>query len=164
MDLSSRLLQRLKKELPFVRAVEGDAQRLDFPERYFDEIFIFAGLHHLPDIAAALEGCFRVLKDNGRFFCFEPNGSLFYRRLMFAIMRRLSDIYTDDETALSPQETVRLLAQAGFTGIKIEYMMPNYSFFGNNRFFLFPFFLVMKLISFIPINSVKSFFIISCRK
>lgn len=68
-------------------SVEGrvaDAERIPYPDGYFDLVVGHAVLHHIPDVDQALREVLRVLKPGGRFaFCGEPTryGDVIARRL-----------------------------------------------------------------------------------
>lgn len=53
-----------------------DAQKLKFPNNYFDVIVSFETLEHLPHHEKFLSECFRVLKDDGRFILSTPNKNI----------------------------------------------------------------------------------------
>ena len=50
-----------------------NAQRLPFPDKYFDVIVSFETIEHLPKLDDFLSECRRVLKDDGTFICSTPN-------------------------------------------------------------------------------------------
>ncbi len=54
---------------------QGDATRLDFPDRYFDLVYCFHTLEHIPEYARALSEMARVLTDGGGGFIGTPNRS-----------------------------------------------------------------------------------------
>ena len=43
-----------------------DASRIDFPDGYFDVVYSFGVIHHIPDAAAVLREIHRVLKPGGK--------------------------------------------------------------------------------------------------
>src|SRR6516162_150196 len=51
--------------------VEGNAEALAFPDRYFDGYTIAFGIRNVPRIDFALKEAFRVLRPGGRFLCLE---------------------------------------------------------------------------------------------
>lgn len=161
LDISSSLLQKLKKELPSVIIQKGDAQNLPFKDNSFDMVAVFAGLHHLSQLELSVLHSYRVLKNKGTYVCFEPNNDAWYRFLMLRL-RNVLGIYTEDETFLKPQKIIALLQKMGFRDINISYITPTYSF--ANRWHLFPLFCAMKLFSFIPGRYMQSFFIIVAKK
>lgn len=50
---------------------EQNAERLSFPDRFFDAYTIAFGIRNVPDIAKAIAEAHRVLKFGGRFLCLE---------------------------------------------------------------------------------------------
>lgn len=50
---------------------EANAEKLQFPDRFFDAYTIAFGIRNVTDIPAALREAHRVLKRGGRFFCLE---------------------------------------------------------------------------------------------
>jgi demethylmenaquinone methyltransferase/2-methoxy-6-polyprenyl-1,4-benzoquinol methylase len=51
--------------------VEGNAERLPFPDRTYDAYSIAFGIRNVPRIAVALSEAYRVLRPGGRFVCLE---------------------------------------------------------------------------------------------
>lgn len=164
LDLSESLLARLKERLPRIRTIVGNAEEPELPKNSFDGVFVFAGLHHLSHYDSAIRNAFRLLRDGGRFVCFEPNDKCWYRQLMKP-MRKLIRIYTDDEVFLDPDEIREQLGKAGFGEIKTQYLTPRY----DDEFLsgLFNKFLarVMYLASaFSPNRKWQSFFLMQGRR
>ena len=132
LDLSRTLLTALKKSMPHVNTVHGDAQNLPFENNSFDAVLLFSGLHHLPDMQQSLEGAFRVLRPGGCFFCFEPNDRAWYRAPMRFLrnqkaVRDFIKIYSEDEIYLDPDK-VREVAQAvGFGDVRTDFMTPRFN-------------------------------------
>lgn len=125
LDLSENLLKGLKKILPHIQTVQGDAQNPDFPDESFDTILIFAGLHHLPDLDTTLKNVYRLLKPGGVFFCYEPNNDCWYRRPMLW-MRDILKLYTEDERFLSPKDVSEIMRRSGLVDLKLEFITPGY--------------------------------------
>jgi demethylmenaquinone methyltransferase / 2-methoxy-6-polyprenyl-1,4-benzoquinol methylase len=50
---------------------EANAEKLSFPDRFFDAYTIAFGIRNVTDIPAALREAHRVLRRGGRFFCLE---------------------------------------------------------------------------------------------
>lgn len=101
---------------PLVRHVRGDAQRLPFRSRAFDAAVSQEGLLHVPNKAAALAECSRVLRA-GRRLAFSdwiarPRLADNERRQLFEWMAAVSLQSIDGYRAL--------LARAGFEGIAAE--------------------------------------------
>jgi len=55
---------------------EANAERLTYPDRFFDAYTIAFGIRNVTDIPAALREAHRVLKRGGRFFCLEFSTTL----------------------------------------------------------------------------------------
>ena len=109
-------LTALVRLQPLVRHVRGDAQRLPFRSRAFDAAVSQEGLLHVPDKAAALAECARVLRP-GRRLAFSdwiarPRLADNERRQLLEWMAAVSLQSTDGYRAL--------LARAGFEGIAAE--------------------------------------------
>jgi ubiquinone/menaquinone biosynthesis C-methylase UbiE len=101
---------------PLVRHVRGDAQRLPFRSRAFDAAVSQEGLLHVPDKAAALAECFRVLRP-GRRLAFSD--WIARPRLADNERRRLSEWMA--AVSLQSIDGYRaLLARAGFDGVAAE--------------------------------------------
>jgi ubiquinone/menaquinone biosynthesis C-methylase UbiE len=55
----------IKKKYPQVKAFDGSAEAIQFPEFYFTKIYVVSALHHFKDKDAALYEFYRVLKHSG---------------------------------------------------------------------------------------------------
>jgi ubiquinone/menaquinone biosynthesis C-methylase UbiE len=109
-------LSALVRLQALVRHVRGDAQRLPFRARAFDAAVSQEGLLHVPDKAAALAECSRVLRP-GRRLAFSdwiarPRLADNERRRLFEWMAAVSLQSIDGYRAL--------LARAGFDGVAAE--------------------------------------------
>ncbi len=71
-----------------VEFVQADAERLPFPDRYFDLVTIGFGLRNVTDKQAALNEMFRVLKPGGRVLVLE------FSRPVVAGLKPLYDFYS----------------------------------------------------------------------
>ncbi|MBS3119040.1 class I SAM-dependent methyltransferase [Candidatus Woesearchaeota archaeon] len=161
LDISQRLLDKLKFSLPQVNILLGDAQNLNFKEKSIDCVYIYAGLHHLPRLDSCLLGSYKILKAEGKFICFEPNADCFYRFIMLKL-RGLLGLYTEDEVFLNPLAITGKLNSIGFKNVKIKYVTPSYKL--KHIGILYPLFIIMKLIALLPGRRFQSFFIITCEK
>lgn len=63
----------------------GDLARLSYPDNFFDAVFNFAALHHVPMWRDAIHEIRRVLKPEGRFY-FEEATSQFIHRWPWRIL------------------------------------------------------------------------------
>lgn len=70
IDLSEKLLEIAKINIPQAKFIKMDLRILDFPDNYFDAIWCNAALLHLSieDIKKALDEFYRVLKHGGKLF------------------------------------------------------------------------------------------------
>lgn len=70
LDLTPRSLEITKKRLALdgldADLVLGDAESLVFPNNYFDLVYSFGVLHHIPDTQSAINEIYRVLRPGGR--------------------------------------------------------------------------------------------------
>lgn len=69
VDITDRHLELTQKNFELegfkVKLSKTDATRLPFPDNYFDCVYSFGVLHHIPEIAAVLNEARRVLKPGG---------------------------------------------------------------------------------------------------
>jgi demethylmenaquinone methyltransferase / 2-methoxy-6-polyprenyl-1,4-benzoquinol methylase len=85
-----------------VSFVEGNAERLAFPDRSFDGYTIAFGIRNVPRIDAALSEAFRVLKPGGRLLCLEfstvdvPGLDRIYELFSFKVIPTLGRAVTGD--------------------------------------------------------------------
>lgn len=85
-----------------VSFVEGNAERLAFPDRSFDGYTIAFGIRNVPRIDLALKEAFRVLKVGGRFLCLEfssvdvPGLDRLYDLFSFRVIPPLGRVVTGD--------------------------------------------------------------------
>ena len=68
--------------------INGDAERLPFPDRAFDGYTIAFGLRNLTHVSDALTEARRVLRPGGRFLCLE------FSHVAWPILDRLYDLYS----------------------------------------------------------------------
>src|SRR5437764_4384546 len=91
--------QHLDQQVSFV---EGNAERLAFPDRSFDGYTIAFGIRNVPRIDAALSEAFRVAKPGGRFLCLEfstvdvPGLDRIYDLFSFKVIPPLGGAVTGD--------------------------------------------------------------------
>lgn len=79
LDLDPAMLRLARKRLAATPAVvmEGDAQRLPFPDQNFDAVFNFGIIHHLEDWELGISEVARVLKPGGAFYFEEIFAALY---------------------------------------------------------------------------------------
>ncbi len=125
LDISRSLLDTLRETLPSVIAVRGNAEELPFEDGTYDQVLVFAGLHHLPRYPRSIAESHRVLRSGGTFFCFEPNALAWYRTPM-RHMRDFIGIYSEDETYLDPGEVAGIMTEVGFRVENLAFLTPRF--------------------------------------
>jgi ubiquinone/menaquinone biosynthesis C-methylase UbiE len=126
LDLSDTLLETLRRRMPWVTLVQGNAEELSFADESFDAVLIFAGLHHLPHFERSIAQAARVLRKHGTFVCLEPSSRAWYRKPM-ELLRNWIGIYSEDEVFLDPRRVTAALQRSGFTGIQERFLTPTFS-------------------------------------
>ena len=135
LDLSETLLATLRRKMPGLTLVQGNAEELSFEDNSFDAVVVFAGLHHLPHYRRSIAQAYRVLRPNGTFVCLEPSSRAWYRPPM-EWLRSWIGIYSDDEVFLDAREVGEAMGAAGFTDLTTRYLTPRFSaafLTGKNR-------------------------------
>ena len=125
-DLSQTLLKTLRRRIPHLRLVNGDAEKVCFANDRFDAVLIFAGLHHLPHYEAAIANAYRVLKPGGIFICLEPSSQAWYRKPM-ELLRGFIGIYSDDEVFLDSRQVSSSMRAVGFRDLQVKFLTPRFS-------------------------------------
>jgi ubiquinone/menaquinone biosynthesis C-methylase UbiE len=65
LEPNPKRVEYMKKKYPQVKAFDGSAESIQFPESYFTKIYVISAFHHFRDQDAALYEFHRVLKPNG---------------------------------------------------------------------------------------------------
>lgn len=142
IDISQSMLEIAKKK-HYVHKdfmfVQGDATTLPFNSNSFRSIFMFGGIHHVPDRAALFSEVFRVLKPGGRFYFREPVSDFFLWRWLRAAIYSLSPaLDAETERPLLWNETVPLLEKTGFHLVSWKtYGFLGFCFFMNSDVLVF---------------------------
>jgi SAM-dependent methyltransferase len=126
LDLSQSLLHTLRRKLPHLHVVNGDAEKICFGDNTFNAVLIFAGLHHLPDYEVAIVNAHRVLKPGGTFICLEPSSQAWYRKPM-ELLRDFIGIYSEDEVFLDARRVSGSMRAAGFDNLQPRFLTPRFS-------------------------------------
>jgi ubiquinone/menaquinone biosynthesis C-methylase UbiE len=92
IDLDERMIRLAKKRNndQSISFLVMDAAKLNFPDRYFDAIFDFGMIHHIPNWRDCLKELKRVLKDDGKAIL-EDLSSDTFKTYLGRIMKLLSD-------------------------------------------------------------------------
>ena len=125
------LKQYLEDKVSFV---EGNAEKLAFPDRSFDAYTIAFGIRNVPQIELALAEAYRVLKHGGRFLCLEfstvevPGLDKLYDLLSFNVIPQLGRAVTGDAESYRylvesirqfprPNAFAEMISAAGFSRV-----------------------------------------------
>ncbi|MGJ4880481.1 MULTISPECIES: bifunctional demethylmenaquinone methyltransferase/2-methoxy-6-polyprenyl-1,4-benzoquinol methylase UbiE [unclassified Bradyrhizobium] len=117
-----------------VSFVEGNAEKLAFPDRSFDAYTIAFGIRNVPQIELALAEAFRVLKHGGRFLCLEfstvemPGLDKLYDLFSFNVIPQLGRAVTGDAESYRylvesirqfprPSAFAEMISAAGFSRV-----------------------------------------------
>ncbi len=150
VDISSNMLEiaqdKYKENKDFI-FVQGDATKLPLQGDQFSSVFIFGGIHHVPDREALFAEIFRILKPGGRFYFREPVSDFFLWRWIRAVIYSASPaLDAETERPLLWDETVPVLEKAGFRLISWKtYGFLGFCFFMNSDVLVFN-----RLFRFIP--------------
>ena len=118
-----------------VSFVEGNAEKLAFPDRSFDAYTIAFGIRNVPQIELALAEAYRVLKHGGRFLCLEfstvdvPGLDKIYDLFSFKVIPPLGRAVTGDAESYQylvesirkfprPNAFAEMISAAGFARVK----------------------------------------------
>ncbi|MEJ2681623.1 MAG: methyltransferase domain-containing protein [Gammaproteobacteria bacterium] len=148
VDISISMLERGRKKSPQDNLffVQGDATSVPLVDECADYVFMFGGIHHVPNRQVLFNEVFRVLKPGGYFVFREPVSDFWLWRCIRALIYRISPLLDHDtERPLRFDETVPLLRNSGFQD---EVTWRTYGFLGFclfmnsdvlwfNRFFRF---------------------------
>jgi ubiquinone/menaquinone biosynthesis C-methylase UbiE len=116
LDLSAKLLETGRRRHPDIAFVQGDAERLPFPDGSFDGVMLSGVVHHLPNPIACATEVFRVLRPQGRFMAFDPNRM---NPFMWLYRDHTSPFYspigvTENERPVLAREIASAFTDAGF--------------------------------------------------
>lgn len=126
VDLSGTLLDTLRRKMPWLTLVHGNAEELSFPDGSFDAVLVFAGLHHLPHLERSIAEAGRVLRKHGTFVCLEPSNRAWYRKPM-ELLRGCNGIYSEDEVFLDPRGVAAAMRGSGFVDLRETYLTPTFN-------------------------------------
>jgi ubiquinone/menaquinone biosynthesis C-methylase UbiE len=123
VDLSPKLIAIARSKFTAIEFLEGDVERLPFPDAAFDGVLLSGLVHHLPDPARCAAEVFRILRPGGQFVAFDPNRM---NPFMFLYRDRSSPFYsaagvTENERPVLAREVAMVFRQAGFR-VGTEYL------------------------------------------
>ena len=73
LDISTKLVAVGRRKYPGIEFVEGDIERLPFPDASLDGVLLSGVVHHFPTRRAAPPRSFACCARAGRFVAFDPN-------------------------------------------------------------------------------------------
>jgi SAM-dependent methyltransferase len=126
LDVAAAMLERARLRCPELTFVEGDAQRLEFPDGSFDAVTMNFGILHLSEPDAALAEGRRVLAAGGRFAftAWIAEGNAQDEITEAAIARYGVPLDAPDGPPVyrfaDPEECRRALAAAGFEDVRTD--------------------------------------------
>lgn len=120
-----------------IEFVEGNAEKLPFPDKNFDCVTIAFGIRNVPQIDLALKEAHRVLKFGGRFLCLEfssvdvPGLDRLYDLYSFNVIPQVGRAVTGDAEAYrylvesirkfpKPPVFAEMIRKAGFGRVSYE--------------------------------------------
>lgn len=123
LDLSQKLLQLGKQQIPTIHYLQGDVETLPFADNSLDMIVLSCLVHHLPDPRLSAKEVYRVLKPQGQFVAFDPNR---LNPFMYLYRDRSSPFYsskgvTENERPVIPRKVRNIFNAVGFE-TKLHYV------------------------------------------
>ncbi len=123
VDISPKLIAVGQAKYPGLELLEGDAEKLPFPDASFDGVLLSGLVHHFPDPRKLAAETARILKIGGRFMAFDPNRM---NPFMWLYRDRSSPFYsslgvTENERPVLASEVAKVFRQAGFS-VKTDYL------------------------------------------
>lgn len=119
---------------------EANAEKLQWPDKFFDAYTIAFGIRNVTDIPAALREAHRVLKRGGRFYCLEFSTTLWpgfadvYDAYSHHLVPKLGKLLANDEDSYryliesirrfpDMPSFERMIGEAGFVQTRVEPML-----------------------------------------
>ena len=123
IDISPKLIALARHKYPKLTFIEGDVEKLPYPDNSLDGVLLSGLVHHFPDPSRCAAETFRVLRRGGRFMAFDPNRA---NPFMYLYRDKSSPLYssrgvTENERPVVAGEVVRVFANAGFT-VSTDYL------------------------------------------
>jgi ubiquinone/menaquinone biosynthesis C-methylase UbiE len=115
LDPSIQMLARAKKKIPEAKIVYGYAEKMPFPDNYFDRVFAVDSLHHWDDQLEGLKEIKRILLNQvGQFIVidFDPQTQFgHFIKSMEKFLRMGSKFFTPREMRFLDQGTYVTLSK-----------------------------------------------------
>jgi demethylmenaquinone methyltransferase/2-methoxy-6-polyprenyl-1,4-benzoquinol methylase len=136
LEMGWAKVNRSGEPLP-VLFVQGDAERISFPDDTFDAVMVGFGVRNLAHPFVGLREMLRVLRHGGRLACLEfslPTAALFrslYRLYSFLVMPRAGGLITGAREPFAylvesirvfptPEKVAEMMAEIGFSGVSLK--------------------------------------------
>ena len=131
VDLSPTLIKIAREKYPGIDFLEGDIEKLPFPDGQFDGVLLSGVLHHLPELSRCATEVMRILRPGGKYFAFDPNRM---NPFMYLYRDRSSPFYssvgvTENERPVLAGQIATIFRAAGFrtgtefmSGLKYRYI------------------------------------------
>lgn len=129
IDIDERMITRAKMSFPKGNFSAGDVIKLDFKNNYFDAIFDFGVIHHIPNWKDCLPELYRVLRKGGYIFI-EDFSLESYESPMGQLVKKLTD--HPYKSMYKYAQFVELIRKMGFKIIKEKTYFP----FGTMSYFV----------------------------
>ncbi len=151
VDLSPNLIRMARQKFPDIDFIEGDIERLPFPDASFDGALLAGVVHHFTERSDCVAEIKRILRPGGKFVAFDPNR---LNPAMYLYRDRSSPLYspvgvTENERPVLAGEIAAIFRAAGFrvgsefhSGMKYRYiasgalrwLLPAYNFIDGRLF------------------------------
>jgi demethylmenaquinone methyltransferase/2-methoxy-6-polyprenyl-1,4-benzoquinol methylase len=111
LDPSQNMLHVAKKKIPRAKTVHAYAERIPFPDKFFDRIFAVDSFHHWDNHLQALMEIRRVLNEKGRLVIIDFDPSTKKGHLIKSMEKALKM----GSTFFTPRQLQSLLKKSGLT-------------------------------------------------
>lgn len=128
LDDSKKMLDQAKKysDLDLCHA---KAQKIPFPDSYFDTVTCIDSLHHIKDIDVSLAEITRVLKKNGTILIYDFHIKGFQGFLFWLFEK----IYIDNSKFITPNNLLKKMNDLNFDGRIVKVSKLEYIYLGTRR-------------------------------
>jgi len=125
----------------------GDIENLPFEDEEIDICFCGAVLHHFQNLDIVAEELYRVTKNDGLVYSYDPNALHVYSYVVHNILNKFFQLhkyykfFTPNERALKPSDLKATFEAAGFTNFKFDSMIlhskkKNFKYIRNLSYYL----------------------------